>query len=86
MKTANWTISTFIILVNVYFLPFSFSIMKSSGFGLFISLPINLLLITAGLTFNSKYYKNKGILILNTLGLLWAFFWLWLLLTVPKMC
>ena len=30
LKTANWTISTLIILTNIYFLPFSFVTLKST--------------------------------------------------------
>lgn len=92
LKTANWTISTLVILTNIYFLPFSFVTIKSTGgafgYGLLIlpiSLSINLLLITTGLTFKTKFNKSVGLLIINGLVLLWAFFWLWLLLTTPKM-
>jgi len=58
------------------------------GYGLLIlpiSLSINLLLISAGLTFKTKFNNSIGLLIINGLGLLWASFWLWLLLTTPKL-
>jgi hypothetical protein len=91
LKTANWIISTLIILTNIYFLPFSFVTIKSTGgvfgYGLLllpISIPINLLLISAGLTFKRKFNQSVGFLIINGLGLLWSLFWLWLLLTTPE--
>jgi hypothetical protein len=58
------------------------------GYGLLIlpiSLSINLLIISAGLTFKTKFNNSIGLLIINGLGLLWSLFWLWLLLTTPKM-
>ena len=92
LKKANWTISTLLILTNIYFLPFSFVTIKSTGgafgYGLLIlpiSLSINLLLISAGLTFKTKFNNSIGLFIINGLGLLWSLFWLWLLLTTPKM-
>lgn len=92
LKATNWTISTLVILTNIYFLPFSFVTIKSTGgafgYGLLIlpiSLSINLLLISAGLTFKTKFNNSIGLLIINGLGLLWSLFWLWLLLTTPKM-
>ena len=92
LKAINWTISTLVILTNIYFLPFSFVTIKSTGgafgYGLLIlpiSLSINLLLISAGLTFKTKFYNSIGLLIINGIGLLWSLFWLWLLLTTPKM-
>lgn len=92
LKTANWTISTLLILTNIYFLPFSFVTIKSTGgafgYGLLIlpiSLSINLLLISAGLTFKTKFNNSIGLFIINGLGLLWSLFWLWQLLTTPKM-
>ena len=91
LKTANWTISTLLFLINIYFLPFSFVTIKSTGgafgYGLLvlpISLSINLLLISAGLTFKTKFNKSIGLLIINGLGILWSLFWLWLLLTTPR--
>ena len=92
LKTANWTISTLVILTNFYFLPFSFVTIKSAGgafgYGLLIlpiTLSINLLLISAGLTFKTKFNRSIRLLIINGFGLLWSLFWLWLLLTTPKM-
>jgi hypothetical protein len=58
------------------------------GYGLLIlpiSFSINLLLISAGLTFTTKFNNSIGLLVINGLGLLWSLFWLWLLLTTPKM-
>ena len=58
------------------------------GYGLLLlpfSLSINLLGISSALTFKRKFNKSIGLLILNSIGLVWALFWLWLLLTTPKM-
>ena len=86
----NWPISTLLILVNIYFLPLSFVTIKSTSgafaYGLLIlpvSLSINLLLISAGLTFKTKFNNSIGLFIFNGLRLLWSIFWLWLLLTTP---
>lgn len=88
LKTANWTISTLVILTNIYFLLASFLIIKSSGgafgYGLLvlpISLLTNLLLISAGLTFKAKFNNSVVLLVINSLGLMWALFWFWLFLS-----
>jgi hypothetical protein len=57
------------------------------GYGLLLvpfSLSINLLMISSGLTFKRKFNKSIGLLIINSVGLVWALFWLWLLLSTPK--
>jgi hypothetical protein len=81
LKAANWTISTLLILTNIYFLPVSYNTIKSTGgafgYGLLIlpiSLSINLLILSAGLTFKIKFNSSIGLLIINGLGLLWALF------------
>ncbi|MEM9981469.1 MAG: hypothetical protein AAF734_03165 [Bacteroidota bacterium] len=86
MKTINWLISSLVIMVNVYFLPVTFSILQSAGGGfgygfliLPISVSINLLVITAVMTFKAKFKDSLGLLIINGLGLFWALFWLWIL-------
>lgn len=91
LKTTNWTISTLVMLTNLYFLPCSFiHILKNGGpmgYGLLvlpISLSVNLLLVTSGLTFKNIYSRSIILMITNALGLIWATFWLWLLLTTPK--
>lgn len=56
------------------------------GYGLItlpFSIPINLLLITAGLTFKKKFNKSIGLLIINSIGLIWSLLWLFLLVTTP---
>lgn len=92
LKTTNWTISTLLILINIYFLPLSFVLIKSTGgtfgYGLLVlpnTLSINLLLISAGLTFKTKLNNSIGLLLINGIGLLWSLFWFWLLVTTPKM-
>lgn len=91
LKIVNWTISTLVILANIYFLPLSFLTIKSTGgafgYGLLllpITLSINLLLMSAGLTFKKKYYKSIWLLIINGIGLIWSLSWLWLFFITPK--
>jgi hypothetical protein len=66
-------------LANIYFIPFSFITLKNSGgamgYGLLLvpfSLSINLLMISSGLTFKRKFNKSIGLLIINSVGLVWA--------------
>lgn len=92
LNIPNRVIATIIILTNLYFIPINYTVIRETGgpmgFGL-LMLPIllstNLLLITAGLTFKDKFKNSIFLLILNGLGLVWNLFWLWLLLTTPKM-
>jgi len=58
LKQANFTISVLIFLVNLYFLPFSFVVLKNSGGAMgysFLLLPIsvsiNLFIISSALVF-----------------------------------
>lgn len=92
LKIANRTVAILLIVVNSYFSPFSFTMIKSAGgafsnrlLGLLISFSINLLLIPAGLTFKKRFSDRTGLLIINILGFLWSLFWLWLFLSIPKM-
>jgi hypothetical protein len=91
MKITNWTISSLLILINLYFIPLSFITIRKSGgpmgYGLLIlpiSVSINLLLIFSGLTFKKRFNRSIGLLVINSIGLVWAAFWLWVLLTTPK--
>jgi len=92
LKVPNRVIATIIILTNIYFVPLNYSVIRDAGgpmgYGL-LMLPIllstNILLITAGLTFKDKFKNSIFLLTVNGLGLLWNLFWLWLLLTTPKM-
>ena len=92
LKIINRTIAVLIILTNVYFIPLNYVTIRDAGgpmgFGL-LALPIllstNLLLINAGLTLKSKYKENILLFCINAAGLIWNLFWLWLLLTTPKM-
>jgi hypothetical protein len=57
------------------------------GYGLLIlpiSVSINLLLIFSGLTFKKRFNRSIGLLVINSIGLVWAVFWFWVLLTTPK--
>jgi len=92
LKNINWTIAILLILSNIYFLPLTFVTLKemggAMGYGLLIlpfSLSINLLLITAGLTFKNKFNDSVGLLIINSIGFAWTLFWLYLLISNPKM-
>jgi hypothetical protein len=87
VKTANWTIAILLLLVNGYFLPLTVEIVYTSGgpsgVGLIflpVSLSINLLLISAGFVFMQKFNKSFKFLVVNTLLMFWALFWLWMLL------
>lgn len=92
LKIINRTIAVIIILTNIYFIPLNYITIKDAGgpmgYGL-LMLPIllstNLLLITAALTFRNKFQNSILLLCINGLGLAWNLFWLWLLLTTPKM-
>ncbi|SFN99062.1 hypothetical protein SAMN05660413_03350 [Salegentibacter flavus] len=91
VKITNLSISTLLILTNLYFLPYSIILLLnkggSMGYGLLvlpISLSVNLLLLTSGLTFKKRFNKSIALLIINSLGFIWAAFWLWLFLTTPK--
>jgi len=50
-----------------------------------VSISVNLLLVTSGLSFKKKYSNSVGLLIINSIGLIWAAFWLWINLTIPQM-
>ena len=82
LKKTNRILSTLIILENIYFLYFTFEILIQNGgtwgFGLLvlpISLSINFLILTAGLSFKEKFSKSLGLLIINGIGILWTTFW-----------
>ena len=92
LKVPNRVLATIIILTNIYFVPLNYTVIRDTGgpmgYGLLMLpflLSTNFLLITAGLTFKDKFKNSIFLLILNGLGLLWNLFWLWLLLTIPKM-
>jgi len=92
LKVLNRTIAAIIILTNIYFIPLNYITIKEHGGPIGnvllmhpIPLLTNLLLITAGLTFNNKFKDSILLLIINGIGLLWSLFWLWLMLTIPKM-
>ena len=92
LKSINWVLATLIILTNIYFVPLNYTVIRDAGgpmgYGL-LMLPVllstNFLLITAGLTFRDKFKNSVFLIVINSLGLLWNLFWLWLLLTTPKM-
>lgn len=83
LKRINLILATLITLANVYFLPVSCYILITEGgpmgfsyMLLPISLPINVLLIPALLTFKQKNRSHPGFLTFNILGVAWISFWL----------
>lgn len=92
LKIVNRTIATIIILTNIYFVPINYAIIRGTGGSMgyaLLMLPVllttNFLLITAVLVFKDKYKKSIFLLVINSIGLLWNLFWLWLLLTTPSL-
>ena len=92
MKVANRVVSILIITMNLYFFPYTIIIIKNIegpieyGYSIIpITISINILLITAVLTFNHRFSESLLLLVINGLGLIWVLFVLWLLLTVPLM-
>ncbi|MGH2665867.1 hypothetical protein [Flavobacterium sp.] len=92
MRIVNRLFATLILLLNLYFLPFSFITIREN-FGsmrggltlLPITLLINMLIITSVLAFKKKYEKNLGILIINLFGLLFALGLFFLLMATQRM-
>jgi hypothetical protein len=92
LNILNKIISILIILLNVYFLPFTIIQIYTSGgpmgFGLLtipITVIINLFLISAYLVFKRKYENSVSLLIVNSICLIFAFILFLLLITTPKM-
>ncbi len=85
VKTINRIIAIIIILSNIYWIPISYEIIKTSGgamgFG-FMFLPfllfLNILFIPSILIFFNKYKDNTFILSINILGLALIIFISWL--------
>jgi hypothetical protein len=92
IKILNKIFAILIILLNLYFLPFTIIQIISTGgamgFGL-LSIPftfsINLLLISAFFALKKKYKNNVLIFALNSIGSIIAFALFILLMTTPKM-
>lgn len=83
LKRINLILATLITLANLYFLPISYFILFTKGgpmgfsyLLLPISLPINVLLIPALLTFKKKNRSHPGFLTFNILGVAWILYWL----------
>ena len=89
MKLLNSILVILIILVNCYLLLFLiWTLVSSEGdtiSGLMVSIAISSLifLVIAFFTFKKKYRENIGVILLNSLGLIWSVIWVWLLLAVP---
>ena len=92
IKTLNKIFAFLIILLNLYFLPFTIVQIISTGgamgFGL-LAIPftfsINLLLIPAFFALKKKYENNALIFAFNSIGSIIAFALFILLITIPKM-
>ncbi len=89
MKYLNYIVAILVILVNLYFLPYTFILLKNDygiGTGIWLlPLMINLCLITAMLAFKQRFNNNWRIFVVNLLGIFFAYPLLFLLLTTPKM-
>lgn len=91
LNILNIFFSVLIILMNLYFLPFTIIQIVTTGgpmgFGL-LSIPftiiINSLLIPSYLALKSKYKNNLLILIINSLGFTISFILFLLLISTPK--
>ena len=91
LKILNRILAILILILNIYFLPFSFITIKETGgamgYGL-LSLPltllINFLIITSVLALNKKYEKSLWILIINFIGFLFAIGLFFLLMLTPR--
>lgn len=81
-KTFRKSLSILIIIINLYFLWCTFVIIMDEGgpmgFGIIIlpiTLSINLLLIPAIININDSQ-KSNFLTVINSLGMIWALFWL----------
>ena len=88
LQTANRTIATLLILINLYFLPITYEILVLDGgpmgvgfMILSVSISINLLLIMAGLALKKQRSHRSELLVANAIGLVWALCWCGLLVT-----
>ncbi|MFY7911257.1 MAG: hypothetical protein ACOVO2_16945 [Emticicia sp.] len=82
VKIINIIVAVLIVIINVYFIKTSSSIIFSGGGGmgwglvfLPISISINLFLITAFLILKKSKQNSIFLLTLNSLGLFWSLFW-----------
>jgi hypothetical protein len=91
LNVLNKVVSVLIILLNLYFLPFTVIQIYTSGgamgFGLMtlpFTLLINLLLIPAILIFKKRFENSIFILILNSTGFIISSLIFFLLITTPN--
>ncbi len=92
MKIWSRVIGTILILINLfYFLPITFQIIKSGGgaFGYgMIVLPIaigaHLFVVPSVITWTNKEKNQSGLLIINSIGLTWTFFWFAIFSLTPR--
>jgi hypothetical protein len=92
MKPINRIVAVLIMLLNVYFLPFTVMQIYTSGGAMGIGLMalpftllINLLLIPSILIFRKKFEESLLLLILNSIGLLITSLLFLLLITTPNL-
>lgn len=92
IEILNKIFAVLIILLNLYFLPFTIIQIISTGGAMGLGLlaipftfSINLLLISAFFALKKKYENNALIFALNSIGSIIAFALFILLMTTPKM-
>ena len=92
IKIINRIFASTLILLNVgYFIPLSYTTIKTEGgtwgYGL-VGLPLilvtHLFLISAVGSWISKNKKPIVFLVFNTVGLIWTLFWFWLMISTPR--
>ncbi len=91
-KNINKVLALILLVINLgYFIPLTVVTINSGGgswgysfLGLPVTLIVNLLLIPAIISLALKEDKPIGLLIVNSLGFLWAVFWFFIFITVPQ--
>ncbi len=91
IKVTNIIIGLLIFLVNIFFIPYSISIIINGGgpfgFGLLVlplSILINIFLVSSLFLVIKSVRKSKLILIINLTGLIFSFIMLYLVLRISK--
>ncbi len=92
MRRVNFILATILVIINFYFIPLTFVILKenggSMGFGLYlvpISFFINLLLIPAFYSFKDKYRGSKLLFAINVIGVFFSLSLFWLFITTTSL-
>lgn len=86
MKNTNKIIAVLILLLNIYFLIFTFrAVIGTVNPSWSFLFSIHVFLITALLAFKTKYADSVVILVINVIGAAWTLFSFLLLVTVPAL-